>query len=365
MTVAQVPQEESSDRLPCRQAEGPPPVASSLRLRDCHLEKWLKQLGEKELYGGPSIKEFLDDRKRRNCRPNTLRGYFTTLTVFLSYLKERGRTSLDTITRDDLSSFVEHEQDRGIQPNTVSTRLRLIYAFMRYLADREVAHPDLLKRKLRVKVPEALPRARDPEDVQQLLAVIGKPRDRALILVLLRTGMRIGELLATRMNEVNLREKQIIVLEAQKTRVGRVAYLSEDACRALEEWLNLRDPAKERLFYGQGRLRLGYTAVRMKFAEYLEKAGLAHKGYSLHCLRHTCATELLNAGMRLECLQQLLGHSSIEMTRRYARLTDNTRREEYFLAMARIEKGEAYGHHQRHLKLPPVLEETELLGPYH
>ena len=367
MAIEQVPQEKFHHRLPGNPPGSPLPVTGELNPNPlhCQIDKCIKQLDGKGLFGGPYIKEYLDDRKRRNCRPNTLRGYFTTLTVFLSYLKERGRTSLDTITRDDLSSFVEHEQDRGIQPNTVSTRLRLIYAFMRYLADREVAHPDLLKRKLRVKVPEALPRAMAPEDVQQLLAVIEKPRDRALILVLLRTGMRIGELLATRMNEVNLREKQIIVLEAQKTRVGRVAYLSEDACRALEEWLHLRDPAKERLFYGQGRLRLGYTAVRMKFAKYLDEAGLTHKGYSLHCLRHTCATELLNAGMRLECLQQLLGHRSIEMTRRYARLTDNTRREEYFRAMARIEQGESHGHHQRHPELPPVLEETELLRPYH
>ena len=134
---------------------------------------------------------------------------------------------------------------------------------------------------------------------------------------------------------------------------------------ALAAWVQQRDPAKERLFYGQGRLRLSYTAARMRFAQYLEEAGLAHKGYSLHCLRHTCATELLNAGMRLECLQQLLGHRSIEMTRRYARLTDNTRREEYFRAMAIIEKGEPYGHYRRHPELPPVLEEKELLGPYH
>ena len=62
-----------------------------------------------------------------------------------------------------------------MQPNTVSTRLQLVYAFLRYLVDREVVHPDLLKRKLKVKVPEALPRAMDPEDVQQLLAVIEKP----------------------------------------------------------------------------------------------------------------------------------------------------------------------------------------------
>ena len=67
---------------------------------------------------------------------------------------------------------------------------------------------------------------------------------------------------------------------------------------------------------------------------------LSFKGYTVHCLRHTFATELLNAGMRLECLQQLLGHSNLEVTRIYARLTDKTREEEYFKAMAIIEKGE-------------------------
>ncbi len=122
-------------------------------------------------------------------------------------------------------------------------------------------------------------------------------------------------------------------MEAQKTRVGRVAYLSEDACQALVVWVEPERPDQGTSVLRSRAITLEYTAARMRFAKHLEKAGLAHKGYSLHCLRHTCATELLNAGMRLECLQQLLGHSSIEMTRRYARLTDNTRREEYFRAM--------------------------------
>jgi integrase/recombinase XerD len=252
-----------------------------------------------------------------------------------------------------------------MQPNTVHTRIRLLYALLKFLVDREVVPPDLVNRKLRLKVPEALPRALEPEDVRQLLAVITHERDRALILVLLRTGMRIGELLDTRMNEVNLREKCITIREAQKNRVGRVVYLSEDACQALQVWLEKRDPEQGYLFYGQGRQRLSYTVARVRLGKHLAKAGLAYKGYSLHCLRHTCATDLLNAGMRLECVQQLLGHSSFEMTRRYARLTDNTRQEEYFRAMALIEKGESYGHHQRHLELPPVLEEKELLRPYH
>lgn len=79
------------------------------------------------------------------------------------------------------------------------------------------------------------------------------------------------------------------------------------------------------------------------FMKYLKKAGLSHKGYTLHCLRHTFASEMLNAGMRLECLQPLLGHSNIEVTRRYAKLTDKTREEEYFRAMEIIEKGEIDG----------------------
>ncbi len=64
------------------------------------------------------------------------------------------------------------------------------------------------------------------------------------------------------------------------------------------------------------------------------------------------ASELLNAGMRLECLQQLLGHSSIEMTRRYARLTDVTRKEEYFRAMEKIEKDGVHGDYRCDHQLP-------------
>jgi len=82
-----------------------------------------------------------------------------------------------------------------------------------------------------------------------------------------------------------------------------------------------------------------YSTARTLFFKYLKKAGLGHKGYTVHYLRHTFASELLNAGMRLECLQQLMGHQDIEVTRRYARLTDRTREEEYFRAMAVIEKG--------------------------
>ena len=126
--------------------------------------------------------------------------------------------------------------------------------------------------------------------------------------------------------------------------------------KALEEQMQMADIDSLRRWHS-----LSYAAVRVIFVKCLEKAGLSHKGYTLHCLRHTCASELLNAGMRLECVQQLLGHSSVEMTRRYARLTDKTREEEYFRAMAIIERGEINGHYQLDRELSTFLEKTQLL----
>jgi site-specific recombinase XerD len=111
----------------------------------------------------------------------------------------------------------------------------------------------------------------------------------------------------------------------------------------LETWLKERNFNGEFLFYGNVGRVMSYGGARAIFVKYLKKAGLSHKGYTLHCLRHTCASELLNAGMRLECLQKLLGHTNAEVTRRYARLTDKTREEEYFKAMERIERGEIDG----------------------
>ena len=112
---------------------------------------------------------------------------------------------------------------------------------------------------------------------------------------------------------------------------------------ALKLWLSKRKPEKEYLFYGLGTKQLCYTTARNIFTQSLRETGLQGKGYTLHSLRHTFASELLNAGMRLECLQLLLGHRDIEMTRRYARLTDKSREEEYFRAMVIIEQGGIHG----------------------
>jgi site-specific recombinase XerD len=104
---------------------------------------------------------------------------------------------LEEITKDDLEAFIEHEQDRGLMISTVRTRLHFVNAFLGYLIEAGVIRGDVLARRIRLRKPETLPRAIDPDDVKALLSVIHNPRDRAMVMVLLRTGMRIGELLST------------------------------------------------------------------------------------------------------------------------------------------------------------------------
>jgi len=240
-------------------------------------------------------------------------------------------------------------QDENLMASSINGYLRSLYAIFKFLAERNVINPDIMKNKFRLKMPDVLPKAIDPDDIKQFLSVINTVRERALMLVLLRTGMRIGELLGTKIIDINFAEKKIEIPQAQKNHEGRIVYMGDDACSALKNWLIERLPGKEYIFYGSSnREKLSYPLARVLFIKYMDKAGLSHKGYTLHCLRHTFASELLNAGMRLECLQILLGHQDIEMTRRYARLTDNTRKAEYFRAMEIIEKGKIDGHYRFH-----------------
>jgi integrase/recombinase XerD len=333
--------------------------------RECRrgLELALERLSEKDPVGKDHIEAYLREQYRRHLRPGTLEHTLRCIEGFMFLIQRRDKIHVEQVSRQEIEAWVEYEQDRGMKASTVKMRLGVLKAFLRFLIERDILAPELLSKRMIIKVPDALPGAMDPDDVRQLLAVLEAVRNRAMILILLRTGMRVGELLNTIMEDVNLKERRIEIYEASKTRVGRVVYLSDDALKALKAWLKVRAPDGAYLFYcrGKHRQRMNYAAVRELFRKLLEKAGLSHKGYTLHCLRHTCATELLNAGMRLECVQQLLGHRTIEMTRRYARLTDRTREKEYFTAMAIIERGEISGHYQLDRQLPAFFEKTQLL----
>jgi site-specific recombinase XerD len=314
-----------------------------LTVADSPIDRILQQISKMELPEREHFEGYMRHKWRMNHKPNTLLNSFHAVSSFLSFYAGIGKSQLQDIVSGDLELFIEHEQDRGLKVTTVRTRLNNLWAFLRFLIEQDIINERILKRKIKLKVPDFLPRAIAPGDVRKFLGAIKERRARALILVLLRTGMRIGEVLRLKVIDLDIRERKIHIYEGEKNCLGRVVYLSDDALMALKLWLGKKEPQTEYLFPGLQRKHLGYTQARNIFVKYICAAGLQHKGYTMHSLRHTFASELLNAGMRLEYLQLLLGHRNIEMTRRYARLTDKSREEEYFRAMAIIEQGGIHG----------------------
>jgi len=353
---------ENSSELPSRSTNQESLLISHRADAAKMLDRLLKKVFGDDLPGKEYLARYLRHQYRRNCRPSTIRNTHRAVECFLRFLIRDGKSRLEQMSKWDMEAFIEHEQDRGLKPSSVRTRFVTLKAFIRYLIEKGILTDDVFPWKMKIKPPETLPRAIDPDDVSRLLNVKAPPRDRAMLLVLLRTGMRIGELLNTKVCDINLKERKIMIYEGLKNRRGRVVYFSDDARDALRSWFKEKDTKTEVVFYGHKGSPLSYPAARMIFVKYLKKAGLTDKGYTLHCLRHTYASELLNAGMRLECLERLMGHTSLEVTRRYARLTDKTREEEYFKAMSIIERGEINGHYQLDHQLQTVSQKTELLS---
>lgn len=341
------------------------PIAGSLPVwqpdqRRRELDRITARLRTTNYLGSDLVVEYLRDKYTKNLSASTISTSGRICLAFLKTLHLRN-TNIYEVTRKDISAFVTQEHDRGLKINSVRNHLRALYTFIHYMVDKGLLSYDILHKKIQIREPEVLPKAIPAEDIELLLREVTVTRDRALILLLLRTGMRIGELLKVKVKDIIIPERKILLFLGEKNFQGRVVYFSEDALLALQNWLKIRDVTQQYLFYSKTRQQISYVACWSVMKKALERAGLDQKGYSLHSLRHTYATDMLNAGMRIEVLQQLLGHKSIDITMRYARMADRTTENEYFKAMAVIEQEEQHEPQRINSPLQAVFEEKKLL----
>lgn len=327
------------------------------------VDRFSDRLKRSRLTGAELAVDYLHEKYSHNLAAATIASAGGTILSFLSFLAE-SEVDIRQVTKHIIGGYVERDQDNGLKTGAIRTKLRALYTFIGFLVDREILPYEILHKKIRIKPEELLPKAIPAQDIKSLLGVIDTTRDRALILLLLRTGMRIGELLNVAVSDIHLHERKILLYLGEKNYQGRIVYYSEDAEKALKNWLDIRDTNRRHLFYSRTRQNISYVAAWTVMKQAIEAAGLSGRGYSLHSLRHTFATDMLNAGLRLEVLQQLLGHRSIEITRRYARMSDTTREVEYFKAMATIEKGGNHEPHRINTELQEVFEEKKLIGTY-
>jgi integrase/recombinase XerD len=198
------------------------------------------------------------------------------------------------------------------------------------------------RRRHHLLTPEVLPKAIPDADLVAFFQVIDSLRDRLLFLLMLRCGLRVSEACALTWEAIDLQAGTVRINQG-KGRVDRVVYLSADVAQALRRWQKHHSPGPY-LFPSPQRRRahLFRSMVNRLMDQYLAAADLTTH-YSPHCLRHTFATQLLNAGVPLEVLKELLGHQSLQQTLRYAHLYDTTKRQHYEQAMTAITQRHALG----------------------
>ncbi len=241
---------------------------------------------------------------------------------------------LTQTTSQDIVAFMTAAQASGLAPSTINTKLGLLSAFFEHLRDEGQMTQQPVRRRHRLLTPTVLPKPMPDADLAAFFQVIDAVRDRLIFLFMLRCGLRVSEVCALTWDAIDL-EAGTVRINRGKGQVDRIVYLSPDVEQALAVWRAHHTPG---LYLFPSPKRRSHINGLMN--QYLAAAGLT-RHYSPHCLRHTFATHLLNAGVSLEILKELQGHHSIQLTLRYAQLYDMTKKHQYEQAMAQITQRQA------------------------
>ena len=272
--------------------------------------------------------------KRRNYSSHTISDYMSTLRHFVLWLN----VSIEDVTNKKIQEYIDFLMGQGLQPKTVNCYLDGIRGFYRYLRDEEdISIPNPVKRGYALRLPSPLPRYLREEEVTRLFAVIKKPRDRAIFMLMLRCGLRLEEVANLTISALDLKRRKIIIANGKGGK-GRVVYISNDALDALVQYLRVRLSMRTKslflvekgTYYGKAMSPRG---IRKRMEYYAEKASLK---VCCHQLRHTMATQLLNADADLVTIQDLLGHTRIKTTQRYCKVSNLKVQRDYFKAMEEV-----------------------------
>lgn len=309
----------------------------------------------------PILRDFLTYHEAiQGHSRKTVDEYFLDLRNFFRYIKiEKGKAprtaELDDISIEDVDlelvrsvtladvySYMSYlSRDRAQRPNSDNTgyglnaasrarKVASIRSFYKYLTNKAKLIPENPMQDLDApRTKKSLPRYLDLESSLELLDAVDGPfkeRDYCILTLFLNCGLRISELIG--LNITDVRDDQLRVLG--KGNKERILYLN-DACRAaINEYMAARGTVgiidKNALFISQRRKRISKAAVEKLVKKYLTMAGLDSAQYSPHKLRHTAATLMLQNGVDVRTLQEVLGHEHLNTTQIYTHVDNENLR---------------------------------------
>ena len=260
-----------------------------------------------------------------------MKNYLNTLKHFVVWLD----IPVEELTHKKVLEYIDHLLDKRLKPKTINCHLDSIRGFYDYLNnEEEVRVTNPVKRGYALRLSRPLPKHLRDEQVPVFFDAIESRRDRAMFRLMLRCGLRVEEVANLTLGAIDFRRKRIFV-ENGKGGKDRVVYISNDAYRALVEYLRVRPASRVKKVFlvekGTYRGRpISVRGIQKRMEYYARKTRLR---ISCHHLRHTMATQLLNADADLVTIQDLLGHTRIKTTQRYSRVCNLKVERDYYKAM--------------------------------
>lgn len=269
--------------------------------------------------------------KRRNVSPNTVKNYLHSLKHFVIWLD----VPIEHATYRNINAYIDYLLDRRLCPKTINCYLNSVCQFYHYL--REEENIDLVNpvRKPNImKLPRPLPRHLKDEQIELFFHTLKGQRDRAMFMLMLRCGLRVEEVAQLSLGNIDIRRRMLLIQDGKGAK-DRIVYLSNDASAALLEYIRVRPSQRvKKVFLVEKGVHSGQPlsvrGIQKRMEYYARKTNLR---ISCHHLRHTMATQMLNADVDLSTIQDLLGHNSIRTTQKYCRVSNLKVQRAYHKAM--------------------------------
>ncbi len=274
--------------------------------------------------------------KRRNYSSHTVKYYLSVIKQYVLWLN----VPLELADVDKIEDYIDFLHQKRLQPASINLYLAIIRVFYNYLKyEQKIKLTTPVTASCRLRVPKPLPRALRQDQVDELFDVIKTKRDWAMFRLMLRCGLRVEEVANLTLGDIDIKQRRIMVVDGKGGK-DRVVYISDDAADGLIAYLKLRSHrrVKKVFLVEKGNYKgqpISVRGIQKRMEYYAKKSGLK---LSCHHLRHTMATQLLNADAQVESIQDLLGHNWITTTERYCKVSNMKVKRDYFKAMEKILK---------------------------
>jgi len=266
----------------------------------------------------PLRQRMIEDMTARKLCAGTQRGHIRACKRFAAFLKR----SPDTATLEDIRRFQLHLADTGV---SICTR-NCIMTGLRFLFRVTLRRLDLAAEIYHLREPQKIPQVLSPDEARRLLAVASSLKARVMLSLSYGCGLRVNEVVRLKVKHIDSAQG-IIRIEQSKGRKDRNVMLSPDMLGLLRQWwkarvaFDSRTPIQERWLFPGRRPSQPMTRRQLSrlFHEAANDAGIK-KRMTLHALRHSFATHLLERGTDIRVIQALLGHDKLDTTARYTRV---------------------------------------------